>query len=488
MVESVSGKIKRGVFWNGLQNILLKGVSFIISIILARLLNPSDYGLIGMLSIFMALSNTLTDAGMSNALVQRHNCTALDYSTVFVTNMVMSVVMYVALFFSAPWIAHFYNQPILCNLTRVVGLGIILSAVNTVHRAKLNIAVDFKSQAKINVISSITSGIIGVTLAYMGFGVWSLVIQGLANTGIAMILFPLFTKWKPSIRFSKESFNHLWSYGSKLVAAGVGATLLNNIQNIAIGKVYSSSDLGFYTKGQSTPQMLSDTLYSVLGNVAFPVMSEIKDDKEHLVNVYRKSLFITAMIVFPMMILLALLSRPLVIIMFTEKWLPCVVFMQWFCLARIFTPLSSLNISILNASGHSGTFMLMDFSKYPLVILILAITIPLGPEAMAIGVFVDTFICFFINAYFPGKYFGYGAIKQIKDWRYIILSVAIMSLAVKGLIYIINNVWLQVLVGGCLGFGVYFACCLLFKVVDRKKVSEIINSAISHIHKSKCSK
>lgn len=480
MAESVRGKIKKGVFWNGLQNILLKGVGFVIGIILARLLNPSDYGLIGMLSIFLALSSTLTDAGMSNALVQRHDCTDLDYSTVFVTNMVMSVLMYVALFFSAPWIANFYHQPILCSLTRVVGLGIILSAVNTVHRAQLNIAVDFKSQAKINVESSIISGIIGITLAYCGFGVWSLVIQGLANTVVAMFLFPLFTKWKPSIRFSRESFSHLWSYGSKLVVAGVGSTILNNIQNIAIGKVYSSAELGFYTKGQSTPQMLSDTLYSVLGNVSFPVMSEIKDDKGHLVKVYQKSLFITAMIVLPMMILLALLSRPLVIIMFTEKWLPCVVFMQWFCLARMFTPLSSLNISILNASGHSGTFMWMDFSKYPLIILILAITIPLGPKAMSIGVFIDTFICFFINAYFPGKYFGYGAIRQIKDWRYIILSVAIMSVVVIGLIHIIGNVWLQVIVCGILGLGVYFACCLLFKIIDRKKVFEIINSSISH--------
>lgn len=479
MAESVRGKLKSGIIWSTIQNFALKGVGFVLGIILARLLSPSDYGLVAMLSIFLAISDQITNAGMSAALVQKHNCSDVDYSTAFVVNFAMSLVMYAVLFFSAPWIAKFYEQPILCALTRVIAINMVLKTFTLVYGAKLYIASDFKSIAQINVIISFASGIVGVILAYEGFGVWALAIQGLSSTIISVIIYPLYAKWKPSLKFSKKSFKEMFGYGSKLMVAGIGSSIMNNLQNIAIGKVYSSSDLGFYNKGQGIPATLSDVTYSVLGNVAFPVMSEIKDDKEHLLSVYKKSLFLTAMIIFPVMVLFALLAKPLVIILYTDKWLPCVAFMVWFSMAKMFYPLSALNISILNASGRSGTFLLMDMSKYPLMIIMLLITIPLGPKAMAIGSFATSFICFFINAYFPGKLYNYGALKQIKDWRYILLSVAIMSACVIGILYVFDNIWAQAIIGGVVGIAIYIICCFAFKIADRKAIMNHIKIKLS---------
>ena len=212
--------------------------------------------------------------------------------------------------------------------------------------------------------------------------------------------------------------------------------------------------------------MISFTVNDVLGTVTFPVLSGLQNDKDRMVAVYRKTLYVTALVIFPLMVLCALLANPLVLLLLTEKWLPCVVLMQWLCMARMFTPLSALNMNILNAVGRSDLFMKLDFLKAPMTILILAITIPISVKAIVIGTFIESSICFFINAYLPGRMFGYGALKQLKDWRYIILSIILMSIAVLIFLQIVDNAWLQLFVGGFIGILVYVACCYFFKVID----------------------
>lgn len=466
MAESVRSKLIHGVAWNFTEKILVKVASFAISVILARLLSPSDYGLMGMLAIFMSISSVFIEGGLAKALIQRQGCQDIDYSTAFVTNVALSLVIYAVLFLTAPLIADFYDEPILIPLTRVLALTIILGSFNIVQRAKLMANVDFKSLAQINVMSILVTGAIGIFMAYEGYGVWALVGQSIGSTLFLIFIFPFYSKWKPSLRFSKESFSHLFGFGSKLMITGVYAVIFNNIATICIGKVYKSEELGYYTRGSQFSDLISFTVNDVLGTVTFPVLSELQNDTGRLVAVYRKSLFVTAMIIFPVMVLCALLAYPLVLILLTEKWLPCVVLMQWLCLARMFTPLSALNMNILNAVGRSDLFMKLDFSKAPLTILILAITIPISVKAIVIGTFVDSFLCFFINAYLPGRMFGYGAWKQIKDWRYILLSIALMSVVVMGFMQLVENAWLQLLVGGSLGVLVYAACCYFFKVID----------------------
>ena len=466
MVQSVRSQLLHGVAWNFVEKVLIRGVSFFISIILARLLSPSDYGLIGMLAVFVSISNVFIEGGLAKALIQRQDCQDIDFSTAFVANVGMSLVIYLIMFVSAPWIADFYNEPILIPLTRILSLNFILGSFNIVQRAKLMAQVDFKSLAQINVISTIVSGLVGIAMAYWGTGVWALVGQTLCSTIVLIVLFPIYSKWTPSIKFSKDSFSQLFGFGSKLMATGVYSVVLNNISTICIGRFYKSSQLGFYTRASQFSEMISSTLYDVLGNVTFPVLSHLQDDREKLIAVYRKSLFLTAMIIFPIMILCALLARPMVLILLTEKWLPCVVLMQWLFLARMFTPLSAINMNILNAIGRSDLFMKLDFSKAPLILVVLAITIPISVEAITIGSFCISFICFFINAYLPGRIFGYGAIKMIHDWRYIFLSIAIMVIVVFAFLHMISNVWLQLFGGGIIGLIVYIVCCLMFKLID----------------------
>lgn len=466
MPQSVRSQLLHGVAWNFIEKVLMRGASFVIGIILARLLSPSDFGLIGMLAIFVAISNVFIEGGLAKALIQRKDCQDIDFSTAFVANVSMSLVIYVVLFLTAPLIADFYDEPILTDITRILSLNFVLGSFNIVQRAKLMANVDFKSLAQINVISTIVSGIIGIAMAFYGWGVWSLVGQTLCSTIVLLLLFPFYSKWRPSIKFSPNSFRQLFGFGSKLMATGVYSVILNNISTICIGRFYKSNQLGFYTRASQFSEIISSTMFDVLGNVTFPVLSHLQDDREKLVSVYRKSLFITSMLIFPMMILCALLSRPMVIILLTEKWLPCVVLMQWLFLARMFTPLSAINMNILNAVGRSDLFMKLDFSKAPLVLIVLAITIPISVEAITIGSFCTSFICFFINAYLPGRLFGYGAINMIRDWRYIFLSLGAMVLAVLTYLHFVTDIWLQLFGGGIIGVVVYGTCCLMFKVVD----------------------
>lgn len=466
MTQSVRSQLLHGVLWNFIEKVLMRGASFVIGIILARLLSPSDFGLIGMLAVFVSISNVFIEGGLAKALIQRKECQDIDFSTAFVSNVGMSLVIYLVLFLSAPFIADFYDEPILTDITRILSLNFILGSFNIVQRAKLMANVDFKSLAQINVISIVVSGAAGILMAYYGCGVWSLVGQTLCSTIVLFFLFPFFSKWRPSVKFSKVSFQHLFSFGSKLMVTGVYSVVLNNISTICIGRYYRSSQLGFYTRGSQFSEIISSTVFDVLGNVTFPVLSHLQDEREKLVLVYRKSLFLTAMIVFPLMILCALLSRPMVIILLTEKWLPCVVIMQWLFLARMFSPLSAINMNVLNAVGRSDLFMKLDFSKAPLILVILAITIPISVEAIAIGSFCINFLCFFINAYLPGRMFGYGSINMICDWRYIFLSIGIMVISVLVFLYFVDNIWLQLFGGGIIGLTVYIVCCLMFRQID----------------------
>ncbi len=473
MAQSVKKELTNGVLWNFIEKVLMEGVQFVIGIILARLLMPSDFGLVGMLAIFIAISNVFINSGMAKALIQKKDCTDIDYSTAFVSNIVIALTIYAILFVTAPLIAKFYHEPILKILTRVLALNFVLGAFNIVQRAKMMSKVDFKSLAKIRVTSVIVGGIVGVVMAYCGCGVWSLVGQTLSTTSILIVLFPLHSKWKPSFRFSKESFKSLFGFGYKLMITGVYSVIMNNISTMVIGRAYQSNQLGFYTRASQFSSLIAFTVNDVLGTVTFPVLSHLQDDTKHMVSVYRKSLFFTAMIIFPIMVLCALLARPIVIILLTEKWLPCVTLMQWLFLARMFTPLSSINMNVLNAVGRSDLFMKIDFSKAPLVILSLVITIPLGVEAICIGSFVTSFICFFINAYMPGKLFGYGAWQQIKDWKFIFLSMIIMSGLVLLFTHFVSNIWLQAFVGGLIGLGSYIGCCYLFGVIDKEMIEMV---------------
>lgn len=474
MGKSVKKTLVNGIVWNALEKIVVKSTAFIIGVILARILSPSDYGLIGMLTFFIALSNVFIESGFAKALIQNQNCKDVDFSTAFITNISISLIIYIILYISAPYIALFYEEPSLTLITRVMSINFVLGAFNIVHRAKLMAEVDFKSLAIINFGGTIIGGGVGIAMAYMDYGVWALVSQTITSTIAMMFLFPFFTKWSPSLRFAKDSFNKLFNYGSKLLITGVVATIVNNLTTIFIGRFYKSEALGYYTRATQYSDLAAYTINDVFNTVTFPVLSSLQNDRDRLVQVYSRILFYTALFTFPLMVLFALFAKPIVVIMLTEKWLPCVPLLQILCIARMFTPISSINMNLLNAVGRSDLFMKLDFYKIPYSLVAIFIAVPLGVEAVVWANLITTFVSFLVNGYLPGKMFGYGALSQLRDWKYIILSVILMVLCVLLVESIIINLWLQLIVGFIVGLVFYMGCCFLFKQISINEIKSLL--------------
>lgn len=474
MSKSLKSLALSGMIWSALDKFAVQFVQFFIGIVLARLLMPADFGLIGMLSIFIAISGTFVDSGMGDGLVQKKDRTNDDYSTVFVFNLVVSISAYIILFFTAPLIADFYNMPQLVAITRVLTLNIVINAFSSVQRARLLINVDFKAFAKVNVISSLSSGIFAVYLAYLGFGVWALVIQQLISTSVNVALISYQNKWKPSIKFSKDSFQNLFGFGSKLLITSLVAKFFQEITNLAIGKYYSASDLGYYSKAKGFAEMSSGTVTGILQRVTYPILATLRDDREKMISVYRRLIRMTSFFVFPLMTLLSLLSYQIVIILLTEKWAPVVVLLQWTALSRILYPICGINLNLLKALGRSDLFMKVDFSNIPFAIISLVITIPLGVKAIVIGQTITYFIAFFVTAYMPGKLLGFGALKQLKDMFPMFVAVGIMSIVVYFTLIFIDNLYLELISGMIIGIGTYLFVSYLLKIEELFEVKKLL--------------
>ena len=484
MTESIKTKAIRGILWNAIDKFAAQGVQFIIGIILARLLMPKDFGLIGMLSIFIALSQSFIDSGMGSGLIQKQNRSDVDFSTVFVFNLCVSLFFYGILFITAPLIARFYNMPQLVNLTRVLSLNIIINSLAIVQRSKLIINIDFKTFAKVNVVSVLTGGIIAVFFAYAGFGVWALVIQNLISATVSVLMLWLLSKWKPSLSFSKESFKDLFGFGSKLLISGLYARTLNEIYNLVIGKTYSASDLGYYTRSKQIAEVSAGTVNSIMQQVTYPILASLQNDKEQLISVFNRLIKMTAFFIFPAMTLLALLADPFIRFFLTNKWEPAIILLQWLCFAKVFTPICSINMNILNAIGRSDLFLKVDLSKAPLIIIVLVITVPMGLKAIVIGNVITSGIAFFINAYMPGKLFGYGAIKQLKDMIPVFFATGLMAVSVYVSISFTESLILKLILGSLVGIIIYGIISHFLKIEGTKEIKNVLKSLLQKTEKN----
>lgn len=476
-MSDIKQKTKIGMIWNALEKIVLQVISFVLNIILARLLTPHDYGTIGMLTIFLTFSNVFIDSGFSRALVQKQNRTESDFSTVLIFNILMSCALYLILFFASPAIARFYKTPELLSLQRVFFLVIILNSLTVVQNAKLQICIDFKKIAVINTITTLLGGIIGILAAHNGLGPWALVIQSLSKSLISLILFWILGKWLPKTGFSKDSFKQLFGFGSKLLLSGLLGTTVTNVNNLVIGKVYTPSSLGFYTRAQQFPDLLTNTLTSVLNNATFPLMSSLQSNKDELVSVLKRLIKINSMFVFPVMTGLAVLSKPLVLFLLGEKWEFTADLLVWLCFSNMFIAHNALNMNVLNAIGRSDLFLKVDASKIPVIIITMVITFPISLKAVVIGKVVTCFIYFYINAFMPGKLYGFGAFKQLAcSWKYI-LSTFIMGLGVALINYFISSNLICLFVGVIAGVAIY-----IFMLVVLKD-EEFINMGLKILNK-----
>lgn len=439
MEENIKKKTKIGIVWNTFERFSVQIVSFVIGVILARLLSPEDYGTLGLLTVFLTISNTFIDSGFSKGLIQKIDRTEIDFSTTLIFNFIVSVILYIILFFVAPVIATFYKKTELISLSRVIFLVIILMALSVVQTAILQIKLDFRKIAIINFSATVISGIISIITAYNGFGVWALVIQSLVKQIVSTILLWLIGHWIPKTGFSKSSFFKLFKYGSNLLITGIISTIFSSINNLFIGKLYTPENLGYYTRAMQFPQLTTGTLTSVLQTTTFPLLTNYQNSYEELLTIFKRVVHITCLLVFPAMIGLALCSKTIIVVLLTEKWIIAADYLFWLSLSSIFAPLQILNLNLLNSIGRSDLNLKLDLVKLPFIIIYMAITLPISIKAVVVGGVFGCFIYFYIDCFITGKMFNFGALRQLlASWKAIVSSV-VMATSLIIINYIYTN-------------------------------------------------
>lgn len=469
MSESLKQKTVRGVVWSTLERFSVAGVNFIFGLILARLLMPSDYGAIAMLTIFMAVAQTFIDSGFSNALIRKPDRTETDNATAFYFNIGVGIVAYSLLYLAAPYIAQFYNTPILSPLTRIIGLNLLLNSLCVVQQALLTARIDFRTQAKISLSAAIISGLVGIGFAYNGYGVWALAIQSVLASVIRTVLLWVLAKWRPKAKFSKQSFSQLFSYGSKLLMSGLLDTIYNNLYTIVIGKRFAASSLGVYSRADSWANFLAVNITGILQRVTFPVLSTIQNEDERLKVNYRKFLRISGFVVFPLMIGLAAVADPLTRFILTDKWADSIPLLRILCFALMLYPIHAINLNLLQVKGRSDLFLRLEIYKKIIGVITLCITIPMGITAMCAGRVFTSWIALAMNTHYTGNLIGLGFLQQMKDYIPTLLNSCIMGLIVYGVTLVIHNSGLQLLAGIIIGFIYYMLSNKLLKTMEWKE-------------------
>lgn len=441
MSNNIKSQTIRGVIWSTIERFSMQGVQFLLGIIMARLLTPDDYGLIGMIFVFISISQVFIDGGFTNALIQKQNRSETDFSTVFYINLAISILFYTILYITAPIIAKYYNQPLLTDLTRVYSINLILNSLVAVNRTKLMIAVDFKTQTKISFTAALISGIIGVCCAFIGYGVWSLVIQAIIAAVLNIVFSFYYVKWFPSWTFSYTSFKNLFSFGSKLLIASLISNVYTNLYVLVIGKKFSAHSLGLYTRADHFAQFASSNLGNILSRVSFPVLSQIQDDDVRLIHAYKKYIQMSALIIFPLILGLCGVAKPLIVLLLSEKWIDCVILLQILCFAYLWNCVITINLNLLNVKGRSDLVLKLEIIKKSIAFTILFISIFFDLKAICLGSAIYSLIAFYLNTYYTKKLLNYGFKKQfIEIFPYLIAALIIMFEGLVISYYIANPI------------------------------------------------
>ncbi len=480
MSKNLKNKTIRGVGWSFADNIFNQGITFLVGLVLARLLTPEEYGLIGIITIFIAVFNSIVDSGFSNALIRKNNAEAVDYNTVFITNMVLSIVLFFVMFFSAPAIAKFFNQPQLIPLTKVMASIVVINAFAIIPRTLFVRRVDFKTQTKISLIASVTSGVIGIAMALDGYGVWSLVCQQISRQFLNSVFLWIWAKWYPKFQFSIQSFKELFGFGWKLLVSGLIDTVWKEIYQVVIGKCYSAETLGQYTRAQQFGSIFSSNLTTVVQRVSYPVLSEIQDDKMRLKYAYKKVIKVTMLVTFCCMLGLAAVAKPMILVLIGEQWLPAVPFLQIICLNMMLYPLHAINLNMLQVQGRSDLFLKLEIIKKAIAVIPLVFGIFVGIYWMLWGSVITGFIAYYLNAYYSGKFLDYSIWEQIKDIFPSFVVAAVMALIVWCLTFInlssIVLLMIQLIVGGII-------VIILCEITKLDSYIEVKDIAVTYFNK-----
>lgn len=444
-MNELKEKAAKGFLWSSIDRVLTQCVTFVLGILVARMLTPADYGLIAMLTVFIGISNTFVDSGLSSALVRKTNRTAVDEATVFYTNIGIGLFFYVLLYGCAPFIAGFYHQPVLISVLRVVGVSLIFNSFAVIQQTILVSKIDFKTQTKVSLTFNIISGITGVLFAYLGLGVWALVIQSVTGAFFRSLFLWLWVRWRPCGGFSVRSFRELFSFGSRMLASGLLNTGFENIYLILIGKFYNAGSLGFYTRAIQFSNLPSANLSEVIQRVSYPVLSVIQNDEQRLQGGYRKILRTSVFIIFPLMIWLAVAAEPVVTLLLSDKWSESAVYLQIVCMASMWYPVHAVNLNLLQVKGRSDLFLRLEIVKKVMGTCVLLTALPMGVLAMCWGQVVTSILALAINTFYTGRLIHLGFLKQMKDFLPILIRASLAGLIAFIVIRIFENNYLRVI-------------------------------------------
>lgn len=476
MSDSLRAKTVKGVGWSALDNFIHTFLTFLITLVLARLLTPGDYGLIGMTAIFTSICNTLVNGGFLSALIRKNNLKEEDYNTAFFVNVLTSLILYLIIFISSPFIADFFNKEELSSLLKVSSITLIIGAVTIVQQARIHRNIDFKSQAKATFFSSIISGITGISMALMGFGVWSLVYQIITASFFNTLFLISFNRWIPKFSYTRRSFHELFGFGWKIMMSNIIGTIWEELNQVVVGKFYNAATLGQFARAKQFSSLFSANLASIIQRVTYPVLSGIQDDKPRMLEAYKRIIKSTMFVSVIVMSFIAGVSDPLLYCLIGPQWSIAAEYLPLICITGSFYPLHVINLNMLQVQGRSDLFLELEIVKKVFLIVPLLIGALIGIMPMLYADIVASIICFFINSFYSGRMIGYSSWAQIKD---VIPSYGIavfVFVSVYFLKYIPITFWfilpLQCVVG-LIAFGMI---CKISNFVIYREVKEIVLS------------
>lgn len=472
--ENLKNKTVKGTIWSGVDNIAQVGVTFIVSVVLARLLTPDDYGLLGIVLIFTSICTALINAGFTTALIRKAHTTEDDYNTSFIVNIALSLFLYLVIFVLSPYISDFFHRQELISLIRAASLGMVIGSFSMIQQTRLTKRIDFKTQTKITLVASLSSGLIGIGMALIGFGVWSLIAQILSAQSIRTILLWYFDRWYPHISFSTKSFNELFGFGWKMMLSALLDSLWKELYQVVVGKFYNPATLGQYTRSKQFSQLFSNNLTSVIQRVTYPVLSNIQDDKALMTAAFRRIIKVTMFVTAICMLFLGAISEPLLYCLIGPKWHEAATYLPLICISGSTYPLHAINLNMLQVQGRSDLFLGLEIIKKIIALAPLFIGAFVGIIPMLYANLVTTAISYYLNSYYSGKYLGYSSWMQLKDISQSYLIAVIICLSVYFLKYLPISYWYVLPLQIILGFVVFVALCHLLKPSEFEDLKSMV--------------
>ncbi len=475
---SLRAQATSGLVWTFSQQFGNQIVGFVVSMILARILMPEEFGLIGMIAIFISIGKALVDSGLTQSLIRSKDLDQEDFSTVFFFNLIASTIVYALIFFLAPLIANFYYRDVLTPLVRLYCITFIIDAFASIQRARLTKQMNFKTQALISIPSTIFGGIIGISMAYMNYGVWSLVWSNIGSSVMVTIQFWIYSKWAPSFVFNYAKFKDHFNFGYKLTLSSLLSKIFDNLYLIVIGKFFSAGQVGFYTRAETMKQLPVTNISNALNKVTYPLFASIQYDDKRLKRVYKQLRQMVVLIIAPVLIFLAVLAEPTFRFLFTEKWLPAVPYFQIICVTGILYPIHAYNLNVLKVKGRSDLFLRLEVIKKIIIVLTIVFTLQFGIMALLYGQIFISIIAFIINTHYTGKFINYTAWQQLKDIMPIILLAVFSGAVIIVLDYYLKLHFLQdiirILGGSIVGLLVYLALAQILRFNSLNDIKKLI--------------